>query len=111
MNRILAIDFDGTVHDNIHPLPGRRMGVPSPGAKEALEGFKKRGDTIIIFSVWGDKPKAIADWMQYYKIPYDSITNIKPHNINFLIDDKAVRFTTWNEVIHTLDQLSQHSVI
>lgn len=100
-NLILAIDFDGVIHDFKNPLTGRRMGAPINGAKEALEFFKKRGDTIIIHSVWGDKPKAISDFMVYYGLPFDSITNIKP-NADVYLDDKAVRFTNWEEVCHSL---------
>jgi hypothetical protein len=100
---ILAIDFDGTIHDNKNPLPGRRMGLPIPGAKEALQHFLEQGHRIVIFSVWGNNPKPIEDWMQFYQIPYHEITNIKPPSLDFLIDDKAIKFkNNWEEIIHIL---------
>jgi ribonucleotide monophosphatase NagD (HAD superfamily) len=33
---VIAVDFDGVVHDYKHPLPDRRMGEPIEGAKVAL---------------------------------------------------------------------------
>lgn len=99
--KVLAIDFDGVIHDFKNPLKGRRMGAPLPGAKEALIAYKQRGDTIIIHSVWGDKPKAISDFMDYYGLPFDTITNIKP-NADVYLDDKAIRFINWTETFNLL---------
>lgn len=97
---ILAIDFDGVIHDFKHPIKGRRMGAPILGTKEALQDFKKRGHTIIVHTVWGDEKgqKTIGDFMKYYGIPYDSITNIKPQ-ADFYIDDKAIRFQDWDSMM------------
>ena len=74
------------------------MGGPMEGAKEALEALKAKGDTIIIHSVWGNDQKTIGDWMKYYQIPFDEITNVKPQ-ADYYIDDKAIRFTSWDKVV------------
>lgn len=97
----LAIDFDGVVHDHKRPIAGRRMGPPIEGAQEALAQLKWQGHRIIIHSVWGGEKKTIGDWMVFYKIPYDDITNIKPQ-ADIYLDDKAVRFTSWREFVPTL---------
>lgn len=96
---ILAIDFDGVIHDFKNPLKGRRMGAPIQGTKEALEKLKQDGHTIIIHTVWGDArgSKIIEDFMKYFDLPYDSITNIKPQ-ADFYIDDKAISFISWQEL-------------
>ena len=95
---ILAIDFDGTIHDIKHPIKGRRMGPPIKGAQETLSRFKEEGHTIIVHSVRGDDPRhVIKDWMDFYKVPYDSITNIKPQ-ADFYIDDKGLRFRSWDNI-------------
>lgn len=91
---ILAIDFDGVIHDHKNPIEGRRMGGPIEGAKEQLTEWHDSGHTIIIHSLWGGKPDAIAKWMEYYQIPYNEITNIKPQ-ADYYIDDKAIRFESW----------------
>lgn len=95
---ILAIDYDGVIHDYKNPPPGRKMGPPIEGAKEALTEFKRQGHTVIIHTVWIPETHAtIAKWMEYFDIPYDSITNIKP-NAACYIDDKAIHFTAWENI-------------
>lgn len=94
----LAIDFDGVINDHKHPLEGRRMGAPIEGAGDKLRMLKHQGYRIIIFSVWGDDKgrESIAEWMKHFEIPYDHITNTKPH-ADVYLDDKAIRFTNWDD--------------
>ncbi len=101
--KVLAIDFDGVLHDYKNPLPGRRMGAPLPGAKEAMDTLRRQGYSLVIFSVWGDKPQGIADWCAFYAVPYDSITNIKP-NADVYLDDKAIRFTDWTDALSLIQR-------
>jgi len=96
--KVHAIDFDGVIHDHKNPVPGRRMGAPIEGAKEAITELKRRGDTVIVHSVWAGNPKVIEDWMRYYEIPFDEVTNIKPQ-ADIYLDDKAVRFTDWKSYV------------
>lgn len=96
---VIAIDFDGVIHDYKNPIKGRRMGLPIEGALEGLKKFKNRGDTIIIHSCKAGDPSMIEKWMTYYNIPYyDSITNIKPI-ADVYLDDKAIRFENWKNLI------------
>ncbi len=99
--RSVAVDFDGVCHDYKNPIEGRRMGKPIDGTKEALESIRKKGYQIIIFSVWGNQPKVIEDFMKYYELPYDSITNVKP-NASYFIDDKAIRFLNWTQTLRDI---------
>lgn len=99
--RIIAVDFDGVIHDHENPIEGRRMGAPIDGAQEALEYLKGQGDKIIIFCVWAGSDqgkKTISDWMVFYEIPFNDITNIKP-NADFYIDDRAIRFVNWENTL------------
>ena len=95
---ILAIDFDGVIHDHKNPIKGRRMGAPIEGAKEALADLTHQGHKIIVHTVWGNEKgrQTIADWMKYYEIPYHDITNEKPQ-ADVYLDDKAMHFTSWKE--------------
>ena len=103
--KILAIDFDGTIHNYKHPKPGRRMGDVIPGAKEALIKLRSRGYKIIIHTVFsGDEreQKVVEDWLKYYGIPFDEVTNRKP-NASFYIDDNGLRFNgDWEEILNTI---------
>lgn len=92
---VIAVDFDGVIMDPHNRKPGRRMGEPVEGAIEAVNHLKRQGHTIIIHTVRGNRPDHIADWLRYFKIPYDQITDIKPEADCYL-DDKCVRFTSWH---------------
>lgn len=95
----LAIDFDGVLHDHKNPIDGKRMGSPIAGAKEAMQQLHQEY-YLIVHSVWGaaGKSGAIEDWLKYYEIPYDEVTNQKP-NAKYYIDDKAIRFYNWEQAL------------
>ncbi len=71
------------------------MGPPIEHAKEALKTFKEAGHTIVIYSVRGDRPEHIAEWMRYYDIPFDHIE--KKMLADLYIDDRGLHFTSWHE--------------
>ncbi len=93
---ILAIDFDNTIMNPEDVPPGYSMGNPMPGCKEVLDYYREQGHTIIVHSHRAVHPEHIIDWLRYFKIPFDQVTNIKP-NADLFIDDKAKMFTTWGE--------------
>lgn len=97
---ILAIDFDNTIHDIDNPVVGKKMGKPLQGATEALELMNEQGHKIIIHTVRGNQ-KHIREWFEYYDIPYDEITNIKP-KADWYIDDKSLHFDNWANVLNTI---------
>ena len=105
----LLIDFDGVIHDNCHPSEGHKMGPPIKDAVEAIQGLKKRGIEIIIYTARisktaegsGESKKHIADWLDYFKIPYDKITNIKEPS-DFYIDDNAIHFDSWRQAVRDM---------
>lgn len=103
---ILNIDFDGVIHDYKNPIPGRFMGKPIDGAREALETLKRQGHTIVVFTVRGaeSNKKHIIDFMNYYHLPFDDITNIKKY-ADIYLDDRGMKFLDWQQalgVIHGL---------
>jgi hypothetical protein len=96
----LAIDFDGVIHDFKHPIEGKRMGPPIEGTKESLKKLRSKGHKLTVFTIWGDikGKKIISDYMKFYELPFDEITNIKPQ-ADYYIDDKAIHFTDWSETL------------
>lgn len=101
--KTIAVDFDGVIHDYKNPIPGRRMGAPMKQTKESLLFLKERGCKIIIFTLWGDdkRRRGVVEFMNYYGLPFDEITNIKPQ-ADFYVDDKAIRFQSWIQVIEDI---------
>jgi hypothetical protein len=91
---ILAIDFDGVIHNN----PTKGMGNPIEGAKESLHKLYW-DNRIIIHSVRAtteDGKRMIESWMNEKEIPYHEVTSTKPQ-ADVYLDDKAIRFTRWDE--------------
>lgn len=99
--KVIAVDFDGVIHDYKNPIEGRRMGGEIFGTKDALKRIRAKGYKIVVFSVWGAESKTITDFMKYYNLPFDEVTNIKPL-ADYYIDDKAIRFTNWEDALNQI---------
>lgn len=88
----IAVDFDGVLCDPKNVDEGRRMGNPVWGARDAMQALRRKGFKLIIHTVRGGSPKHVEDWLRFYSIPFDEVTNIKPNDVAFFIDDHALRF-------------------
>jgi hypothetical protein len=62
-----------------------------------MKALKAKGHTLIIFTVRGNNPKHVRDWLTYYECPFDDVTNIKG-NFDLMIDDKCTQFRSWREL-------------
>lgn len=105
--KTLAIDFDRVIHDIDHPVPGRKMGEPLPRATEAMTLLRSRGYVLIVHTLWATTPagrKACEDWLKYWHVPFDEVTNIKP-KADAYIDDKAIKFVDWKQAIKEIGEL------
>jgi capsule biosynthesis phosphatase len=110
----IVIDLDGTI------CPIKQSGEryedlePIPGAVEKLRELKSAGHYIIIQTarnmatqdgnigkVMRNIGKITLDWLARYEVVYDEIFFGKP-NAHLYIDDRAFRFTAWNEVTPSL---------
>jgi hypothetical protein len=99
---VICLDYDGVLHDYTNPVKGRRMGPPIEGAREAVERILESGHTVIVFTAWPpDRHHVIREWLRYYEFPHArmTITNVKPADLDLIIDDKAVRFTSWPQIM------------
>ena len=101
---IIAVDFDGTVVQHHYP----KIGPLKEGAKEALQGFKKAGHKIIIWTCRaGQEEKDVRAFLLANDIPFDSINNpimgadlgTRKVYADLYIDDKGLRFEdNWSEL-------------
>ena len=97
----LAIDFDSTLV--------KRKGIPSNGnpwlekplvgARESINLFLEKGYDLYICTnrehyEW---PK-IKEWLIKNKFPEMRITNKKELGTTVYIDDRALRFTSWQDI-------------
>lgn len=105
---LLAVDFDGVIHNPNDVKPGYKLGQPIHGAAIALNQYKKDGAIITIYSVWADteqKCEAMSKWCRYFGIPYDFITNKKPV-ADFYIDNNGIRFESWAQTTQDIARLT-----
>ena len=103
-HKIIAVDFDGVIYDR-----GREV----PGANYALQEIIDRGYRLVIHTLRARTPSGtsyVAEWLDEHDLPYHDITAIKPDAICY-IDDRAVHFTAWYEVLPEIELRDPLSVI
>lgn len=108
---IIALDLDDTLMDRQHKNPGYRMGQPFPGAIAVINQWVKRGHQIVIFTARSvNKPeayKAVEDWLNYYKIPFHGITNIKQPYFDVIVDNRCLTFTgSWSGLLTKVERFA-----
>lgn len=85
----IAVDLDGTVLEDAFP----KLGKPITENIQKLKEWKDKGYRITIFTARihkaGEEEK-IRKFLTEHDIPFDKITNIKPHTATVFIDDRAI---------------------
>jgi hypothetical protein len=72
---IIAIDFEGTLHDGTYPV----IGNPLPHAVSSMKKIKNKGHSIIITTCRSiSLQNEMIKWMQKHEIPYDAINDNLP---------------------------------
>jgi len=100
----LAVDFDDTI---AHENEDRSIGEPEDGVKEALTKLKEDGYVIEIYSARANDDKGadeIKQWLDAHEIPYDSILNIEKPIATHYIDNRAIKYTNWKDVVNEIQK-------
>ncbi len=98
--KTLLIDFDGVLHDAPYGYQdGEIYGKPTDRAPEMLKKLFDAGFDCVVFTAReeADYPK-IYDWLSENGFPELPITNRKIPALAY-IDDRAVRFTNWTDIV------------
>ncbi len=131
MQKIIAIDFDGTMCD--HQFPS--IGPAKPGLKDAIDRLRSLGFYILIwtcrtchfnYNVFGGDPtihtferpavKAMIEWLKENEIQYDEVddgSRGKPL-ADFYVDDKAIRFdenTNWFSIANAIERAESQKAL
>ena len=114
-NLQIAIDFDGVIHRNSKGFyDGTVYDKPIKGAIEAIKILSKKY-TIVVFTAKAksDRPlvngktgeQLVWDWLVKYKLDsyIKEVTSEKPRAICY-IDDRGVRFESWEQTLKFLDE-------
>jgi len=112
-NNNISIDFDGVIHGNSKGFhDGTVYDKPIAGAIDAIQNLAKKYN-IVIFSAKAkpDRPlvhgmtgiELIWEWLEKHNLSQyiSEVTSEKPRAIVY-IDDKAIRFTDWNQTLNEL---------
>jgi soluble P-type ATPase len=95
--KVICVDFDGVIHNYKMKNAGHVMGVPFENVRESIAELHKMGYKVVILTAQFDLTH-IVQWLRYFGIDYDEITNLKPW-ADYYIDDKAIKFTNWDNVM------------
>ena len=106
----IAIDLDGVICPIKRPDQSYADLEPLPGAVARIRQLREAGHYIIITTarnmatcesnlgkVIKNVGKLTLDWLERYGVEYDEIHFGKP-NAEVYLDDRAIRFSTWQEI-------------
>lgn len=95
---LIAVDFDGTIVDNMNHKEGERYPPLFAGAKETIAELRRAGHKVMIFSC--NNPRWIKECLGQYGIKVDYIWDGPKPNYDLLIDDRAFHFDgDWAKVV------------
>lgn len=112
-SRILAIDFDGVIHNNhLGFHDGTIYGDIIKGSIESIKLLSKKYDIVIYTAkAKNDRPlingktgtQLVWEWLDKHglKMFVKEVTAEKPRCL-FYIDDKAIRFLNWNQTMNDI---------
>lgn len=117
----IAIDFDGVIHKASKGFyDGTIYDEPIEGTKEALEQLSKN-NSIVVFTCKAKKDRGLVngktgvelvwEWLEKHDLAkyVSKVTAEKPRAL-FYIDDKAVKFTNWNNTLEDIKQRKEQNV-
>lgn len=98
--KTLLIDFDGVIHDAPYGYrDGEIYGKPTDRAPEMIKKLIEARFDCIIFTAREETDfEKIHQWLKKNNISDMAITNKKIPALAY-IDDRAVRFTNWTDIV------------
>jgi len=100
LEKIIAIDMDGTICSINDKYQDCEL---LEGARESINHIKKKGYKVYIHTGRHILNAEITiKWLIDNKIEYDHIVFGKPP-AKYYIDDKAIKFDNWKNVLKTID--------
>jgi hypothetical protein len=120
-SKTIAIDFDGVIHSfefGFHD--GTIYGTPIEGSIDALKSLSQKYNLVLYTAkAKPDRPlingktgtELVWEWLEKYNISQyiTEITAEKPRAICY-IDDKAIRFISWEQTLEELNDFTKESI-
>ena len=94
---IIALDMDGVVCSEEKQF-SRSLAIPLEGARDGIAKLRAAGHKVILHSArtWAEL-EMTEDWLERHEIEVDAI-QLGKIAVDVHIDDRAIRFTSWNEL-------------
>ena len=115
--KIIAVDFDGVVAEQLYPYKGKKIGNEIEGASYYINKLYDEGYYIIIWTCRGDEGLvAVHEWLVKKKIKFHKINeNADMHILGFkplpkifyncLVDDRnAFGFQGWEKTYNWIKE-------
>lgn len=102
MNNIICADFDGVLHKCSKGYGnGVIYDIPTENSQFTIKNLIRGGFKVLVFTSRDKRqyPK-IRAWLEKNGFPKLEITNVKPKGALAFIDDRAIRFTSWADIVH-----------
>lgn len=98
----LIIDLDGTICTE-EKMFSRSLAKPIPKAIESVNSLYEAGHTIIIYTsrIWIEY-EMTTHWLNFNGVKYHQLVMGKPQG-DVWIDDRAINFDTWDNVLAKLN--------
>lgn len=96
--KTIMVDLDGVICTE-EAFFDRPLAEPIEGARQALHQLRAAGHTVVIYTAraWGEY-RVARRWLEEHGFEYDGLHMGKPV-ANVWIDDRAIRFTNWQDVL------------
>ena len=109
MANLLAIDFDGVLHRPTRARSGFTppVGRPVTGAARAVRALSSDW-RLVVHTCRAASPEGregVLRWLAARQLDdlFEDVTDTKPIATAY-IDDRAIRFTSWADVLNTFDE-------
>lgn len=100
-----AIDFDSVIcQRNGVPTDNEDIFncLPVKDAKDATEWLIEKGHNLYILTAH-EPLSEVGEWLKKYNFPPLDYTHIKKSGTKAFIDDRAIRFTSWQDIRKLLE--------
>jgi len=98
-NKPISIDFDGVLHKCSKGYQnGEIYDEPTEGAAWTCHNLAKKFTLIVMTARPKKEHKMVEEWLDKHGFPKMLVTN-KKYNSRAYIDDRAIRFTAWHDVV------------
>jgi hypothetical protein len=105
----IVLDIDGVIFEYDHYVKNE-WGTPIQDAKEMIDKLREKYNVILFTSRGEDEKEKLIEHLKQHEIEYDELNMNKPI-AEFYIDDRALRFDSWDKIDQDVKSLGERDGI